>query len=105
MSTLDERPDDAWHQECRRTWARLIQLVYEVDPLLCPRCGFPLRVLAVIDEPPVVRRILNHLGLWNAQQRPPPAQACSNQPVSRLPRVAEDPPPYDDLANCSEDPA
>jgi hypothetical protein len=105
IATPDERPDDAWHKECRRTWARLIQKVYEVDPLICPRCGFPMRILAVIDDPPVVRRILDCLGLWNAQPRSPPAQACSNQPVSRLPRVAEDPPPYDDLANCSEDPA
>ena len=22
-----------------RSWARLIQKIYEVDPLLCPRCG------------------------------------------------------------------
>ena len=83
----------------------MIQKVYEVDPLIDPRCGFPLRLLAVIDDPPIVRRILNHLVLWNAQPRPPPAQAHRHKAVSRVPRVAEDPPPYDDLANCSEDPA
>ena len=25
--------------EIRRSWARLIRQVYEVDPLVCPRCG------------------------------------------------------------------
>jgi hypothetical protein len=43
---------------------------YEVDPLICPRCGFPMRVLSVIEDPPVVRRILDHLGLWDAGAAP-----------------------------------
>ena len=25
-------------KECRRNWARLIQKIYEVDPLTCPKC-------------------------------------------------------------------
>jgi hypothetical protein len=57
MPPLDEQPDDAWHKACRRTWARLIQQMYEVYPLVCPRCGFSLRVLSVIDDPPVVTTI------------------------------------------------
>ena len=35
--------------------------VYEVDPLKCPRCGSPMRILAVITEPEEVRKILRHL--------------------------------------------
>ncbi|MBA7704139.1 hypothetical protein ES703_112939 [subsurface metagenome] len=35
----------------RRSWARLIQKVYEVDPLICPKCGHELKVIAVITEP------------------------------------------------------
>ncbi|MCC6351506.1 MAG: hypothetical protein IT202_03250, partial [Fimbriimonadaceae bacterium] len=34
----------------RRAWARLIQKVYEVNPLLCPRCGSEMKVVAVIDD-------------------------------------------------------
>ncbi|MBE0558711.1 MAG: transposase [Proteobacteria bacterium] len=26
---------------CRKSWARLIQKIYEVDPLTCPKCGSP----------------------------------------------------------------
>ena len=33
-----------------------------------------MRIIALIDEPPVVRRILEHLGLWQPQatERSPP---------------------------------
>ena len=48
-------------QARRREWARLVKLVYEVDPLDCPRCGSRMRILAVITEPMVVDKILDHL--------------------------------------------
>ncbi|HQU14415.1 MAG TPA: hypothetical protein PKV70_09220, partial [Thermodesulfobacteriota bacterium] len=32
------RPDSPWLAARRKSWARLIRRVYEVDPLLC-RCG------------------------------------------------------------------
>ena len=45
----------------RRAWARLRARVYEVDPLVCPRCGARLRVIAVIQNPVQITKILNHL--------------------------------------------
>lgn len=51
----------------RSTWARLIHKVYEVDPLECPRCHGPMRVISLIDDPAVVRKILTYLGLWDAE--------------------------------------
>ena len=53
-------------------WARFIQKVYEVDPLECPKCSGPMRVISFITDPLVVRRILEHLGLWLANARPIP---------------------------------
>jgi hypothetical protein len=32
------------------------------DVLACPRCGDRLELLALIENPPVIRRILQHLG-------------------------------------------
>jgi hypothetical protein len=46
----------------KAAWARLIRKVYEADPLECPKCQGPMRVIALIDDPAVVRRILEHLG-------------------------------------------
>jgi hypothetical protein len=48
-------------KEGRSTWAKLIAQVYEVDPMICPRCSAQMRVLAVITEPQEIRKILRHL--------------------------------------------
>ena len=45
----------------RASWARLVRRIYEVDPLLCPRCSGPLSLVAVITEQKVVTAILRHL--------------------------------------------
>ena len=37
----------------KRAWARLITQVYEVDPLMCPRCTGPMRIIAFIEQPEV----------------------------------------------------
>jgi len=50
----------------------LIQKIYEVDPLTCPQCKGAMKVISFIDKPEVVKEILQHLGLWQAQKRPPP---------------------------------
>ncbi len=58
----------------KSAWARLIRKVYEADPLECPKCKGPMRISALINDPPVVQRILEHLGLWQpeASERSPP---------------------------------
>jgi len=56
----------------RKSWARLIQKIYETDPLVCPRCNGIMLIISSIDDPSVIRDILNHLGLWLARARPPP---------------------------------
>ena len=56
-----EEADSVSDKESRSTWARLIAQVYEVDPLVCPRCSAPMQILAVITEPEQVRKILRHL--------------------------------------------
>jgi hypothetical protein len=33
----------------------------EVDPLACPRCGGEMRVIALIQEPAIIDKILRHL--------------------------------------------
>jgi len=59
-------------KEFRRNWARLIQKIYEVDPLVCPKCAGPMRVIAFIEQAGVIRKILKHLGLWGNRRKPDP---------------------------------
>jgi hypothetical protein len=59
-------------KEYRKNWARLIQKIYEVDPLTCPKCSGKMKVISVIEDEDVIKKILKHLGLWNVRTRPPP---------------------------------
>ncbi len=36
--------------------------IYECLPLTCEKCGQPMRLIAFIMEPPVVEKILKHIG-------------------------------------------
>ena len=49
-----------------KKWRELIQKVWEADPLLCPDSHKEMRIVALIDEAPVIERILRQLGLWEA---------------------------------------
>jgi hypothetical protein len=55
---------DKSSKEYRKNWARLIQKIYEVDPLTCPKCGGVMRILSFIQDRQVIQAILKHLGLW-----------------------------------------
>jgi hypothetical protein len=58
----------------RYRWAELLQRVFEIDALLCPRCGSTLRLIAAIEDPAVARRILECLKL---PARSPPVEPAS----------------------------
>ena len=47
----------------RSTWAQLLKRTLHLDALKCPKCSEPMEVLALITDPDVVRKILNHLHL------------------------------------------
>ena len=47
----------------KERWAQLIKKVYEADPLGCPRCRGAMRIIAFIDQPDVIEKILTHLSL------------------------------------------
>jgi hypothetical protein len=53
------------------SWAALLWRVYEVDPLLCPKCGRPMRVISFIEarQQEVIEKILRHCGLWEGPLR------------------------------------
>ena len=48
---------------------------FEIDVLNCPGCGWRLRLLATIEEPEMVRKILSHLGIPTECPEPQPARA------------------------------
>ena len=55
----------------RMRWAQLLKRVFDIDIEHCSHCGGQLKLVAAIEEPAAIARILTHLGL--AAQPPPRA--------------------------------
>jgi hypothetical protein len=47
----------------RLPWAELLERVFAIDALTCPYCGGPRRLIALLSDGPVVRKILECLNL------------------------------------------
>jgi hypothetical protein len=56
--------------------SRLLQRVFDIDVERCAWCG-QLKILAAIEEPVAIVRILTHLGLPAGAPPPAPARALS----------------------------
>jgi hypothetical protein len=80
------------HNECgeaaasdrqrRLTWAQRLKRVFAIDIEVCRRCGGKLRVIASIEEPAVIARILDHLG--RDGESPDPANPSRAPPQADL---------------------
>ena len=58
----EDKPQGRVRQAAARCWAMLLARIYECLPLTCPKCGQSMRLIAFIMEPPVVEKILIHIG-------------------------------------------
>jgi hypothetical protein len=72
----------------RIRWARLLSRVFNINMEICSECGGSVKIIAAIEDPAVIRKILDHLGLLN---RPPtihaargPPQACQDDDFSQM---------------------
>ncbi len=43
-------PNDTSSNEARQNWARLIQKIYENNPLVCPKCQGQMKTISIIDD-------------------------------------------------------
>jgi hypothetical protein len=55
------------------SWAQLLKRVFDIDIKHCPNCGGALKIIAAIEDPPVIVKILTYLGL--PTRAPPRAPA------------------------------
>jgi hypothetical protein len=65
-------PNDMSSKEGKQNWARLIQKIYQVDPLICPKCFGPMKIISFIENFELIETILRHLGLWDIRNHDPP---------------------------------
>jgi hypothetical protein len=61
----------------------LIKRVYEIDPMICPKCGQSMTVVSFIEPPQaeVIENILKHCGLWKepASRAPPDTDSLARE--------------------------
>ena len=61
------------------SWSRLLRRVFNLDMECCPNCGGKVKVVAAIEEPGVIKKILTYLGL---SPHPPPKSPARYDPYS-----------------------
>ena len=57
-------------------WAQRLKRVFAIEIEKCEKCGGPVRIIASIEDPDVIQKILKHLGLdqpGDPQNRSPPS--------------------------------
>ena len=55
-------------------WARLLARVFNIDVETCIKCGGKMKIIAAIEDPKVIRKILEHMGLDTKPPRLMPAR-------------------------------
>ena len=63
MTVLSEIDAPALSKELKKRWSNFIRKVYETDPLICAKCQGEMRIISFIDQPEVIKKILQHLSL------------------------------------------
>ena len=85
LKIIDDAPNK---RVCRKSWARLIYQVYEIDPLKCPKCGAQMKIIAFILEREEINRILKHLSMWPIDYPKPAAVDTRASPFDFKPCCA-----------------
>ena len=61
-----------------------------------------MKVISLIEQPEVIKKILKHLGLWEVKARPPP-KTSAPQPNGRIDISDSQVTPCDDHLYCDPD--
>lgn len=65
----------------------MVRKVYEVNPMICPRCGGRMEAVAFLTKHAVIDRIIDRLKLRFVPERPPPPKIAFQELL-----MAADPP-------------
>lgn len=72
--------DSAERKAARKRWANLIRHIYELDPLVCPRCGGAMKIISFITEGQTIRAVLESV---RRNGTPSPAGSLHPPPAAR----------------------
>ena len=70
-----------------RYWATWIKKVYQVDPMICRKCGGELKIKAFLHDSKRIKKLCNNLGInhWRA----PPGFQNTKRYIDTSPEFAQ----------------
>ena len=80
LLTQEQEITNPKHLELKKKnipWARLLARVFNIDAETCSKCGGNMKIIAAIEDPKVIRKILEHMGL---PTMPPPLYPARGPP-------------------------
>ena len=66
------------------TWAQRLKRVFNIDIETCRACGGAVKIIACIEDPVVIEKILNHLRKQDSSAQPAPLPPCGAPPQVEL---------------------
>jgi len=76
---VTDEPQTPAERRASMSWAQRLKRVFNIDIETCPACGGAVKVIACIEDPAVIRKILDHLKTRDETREPVP------KPESRAP--------------------
>jgi hypothetical protein len=76
-----EEPKTEAEKRASMTWAQRLKRVFNIDIETCPSCGGRMKLIACIEDPEVIKKILNHI------EQKEQADQYNTLPPSRAPPV------------------
>jgi hypothetical protein len=66
------------------TWAQRLKRVFGIDIKTCPACGGAVRIIASLEDPAVIEKILAHLDAKGSGREAPRRPPCWAPPQASL---------------------
>ena len=73
----DQTPMDKLAEQKKKTrisWARLLKRIFGIDVEKCNLCGGRVKIISAIEDPKVIKKILDHVGMPSVAPAPKPAR-------------------------------
>ncbi len=80
----EEGDQSAAEKRASMTWAKRLKRVFNIDIETCSECGSDVRIIASIEDPAVIHKILVHLdekGAFSGNRLLPDCRASPSLPV------------------------
>jgi hypothetical protein len=83
-TTADPEERTPAERRAAMTWAQRLKRVFGIDIETCPACGGAMRIMACIEDPDVIEKILTHLDAKTAELEAPRRPLCRAPPQASL---------------------